>query len=75
MRAEFISKLEDTVGKEWVVTRREVMEDYLVDETAPAVRPKPAADVVLVKPDSAQEISNILKLANEEKVPVFPRGG
>jgi glycolate oxidase len=75
MEAEFISKLEGIVGKEWVVTRREAMEDYLVDETAPSVRPKPAADVVLVKPDSAQEISSILKLVSEEKVPVFPRGG
>ena len=75
MKAEFIRKLEDVVGEEWVVTRREAMEDYLVDETAPAVRPEPAADVVLVKPGSAQEVSGILKLANEEKVPVFPRGG
>ena len=75
MKAEFVSKLEDIVGEEWVVTRREAMEDYMVDETAPVVRPKPAADVVLVKPSSSQEVSGILKLANVEKIPVFPRGG
>jgi len=75
MKALFVSKLEDIVGKEWVVTRREAMEDYLTDETAQAVRPNPAADVVLLKPGSSQEISDILKLANEEKIPVFPRGG
>jgi glycolate oxidase len=75
VKAELVSKLEDIVGKEWVITERELMQDYLIDETGPAVCPKPAADVVLVKPGSAQEISDILKLANEEIVPVFPRGG
>jgi len=75
MEAEFLRKLEEIVGKEWVVTQREALEDYLVDETAPSVRPRPAADVALVKPGSAQEVSGILKLANEERVPVFPRGG
>ena len=75
MKAEVVSKLEGIVGKEWVVTRRETMEDYLTDETAQAVRPNPAADVVLIKPGSSQEISDILKLANQEKIPVFPRGG
>jgi len=75
MKAEFVNKLEGIVGKECIVTGREAMEDYLVDETAPVVRPEPAADVVLVKPSTSQEISSLLKLANAEKVPVFPRGG
>jgi len=75
MRFEFVDKLEDIVGIEWVVTNREVMQDYLTDETASTVCPKPARDVILVKPSATQEISEILKLANELKVPVYPRGG
>lgn len=75
MRFEFVDKLEDIVGIEWVVTDREVMQDYLTDETASTVCPKPARDVVLVKPSATREISEILKLANEMKVPVYPRGG
>lgn len=75
MRGEFVSKLENIVGKSWIVTRKEAMRNYLVDETSPIVCPKPATEVVLVKPSSTQEISSILKLANEENIPIFPRGG
>ena len=58
-----------------MVTDRERMQSYLFDETVVAVRPKPAANVVLVKPGNSQEISEILKLANQDKTPVFIRGG
>lgn len=75
MKAWLVSKLEDIVGTSWVVTKREAMEGYLVDETAPTVCPKPAADVVLVKPGSTREVSSILNFANKERIPVFPRGG
>ncbi len=75
MKAEFISALEGIVGRGWVTTDREAIQDYLSDETAPAVRPQPAADVVLVRPDSSEKVSDILKLANREGIPVFPRGG
>ncbi|MEM3673071.1 MAG: FAD-binding oxidoreductase [Candidatus Bathyarchaeia archaeon] len=74
MNTEIISKLEGIVGKEWVMTKLDEIENYLRDETEKTVRPKPAERVVVVKPGSAQEISEILKLANELKVPVFPRG-
>ncbi len=75
MIKEIEKDLREIVGKKWVVTKREQMEDYLIDETAASVRPQPAAEVVLVKPANAQEISKILKLASEKKIPVFPRGG
>jgi len=74
MKPELVKRLEDCVGKDHIVTDREAMLDYLVDETGPIVRPKPAADVIVVKPRSALEISNIMNVANEEKVFVFPRG-
>jgi len=68
-------KLEDIVGKEWVITKREQMLDYLSDAVYEFVVPKPAENVVLVKPANAEEISKILKLANQEKFPVIVSGG
>jgi len=72
---EIENELRDIVGEDWVVTKREQMEDYLIDETPASARPQPAAEVILVKPANAQEISKPLKLAGKKKIPVFPRGG
>ena len=68
-------KLKAIVGSKWVITDREQMLDYLTDETAPTVKPEPAKELVLVKPANSREVRRILKLANSEKIPVFPRGG
>jgi len=70
-----IESLENIVGKSYVITDRKRMESYLVDETAEPVRPKPAKEVVLVKPANTEEVSKVLEFANKNKVPVFPRGG
>lgn len=70
-----VEKLEDIVGKDWVITEKERMIDYLTDETPIEVRPQPASELALVKPANSQEVSSVLKLANHEKIPVFPRGG
>ncbi len=70
-----VKELQEIVGEGWVITERERMLDYLVDETAVEVRPQPAGEVVLVKPANSEEVSRILKLANNQGIPVFPRGG
>jgi len=70
-----IKQLQEIVGEDWVITEKERMLDYLTDETATKSKPLPAADLVLIKPASSEEVSLILKLANQEGVPVFPRGG
>jgi FAD/FMN-containing dehydrogenase len=70
-----VENLENIVGKSYVVIDRGRMESYLVDESAEPVRPIPAAELVLVKPANTQEVSEVLKIANENKIPVFPRGG
>lgn len=70
-----INKLREIVGINHVVTDRERIQSYLFDETVVELRPKPAANVVLIKPGSSQEISDIIKLANQDKTPVFIRGG
>ncbi len=70
-----VSDLADIVGEDWVITNREQTARYLADETADAIRPKPAENVVLIKPSSAENVAEVLKLANREKTPVFVRGG
>lgn len=72
MLQEIVEELEKIVGKEGIAKN---VEDYLYDETPKRVRPKAASDVVVVKPKSSEEVSKILKLANEKKVPVVVRGG
>jgi len=70
-----VKMLEEIVGKSLVITEREFMENYLKDETPEPVRPSTASNLILVKPSSTEEVSRILKLANRERVPVFPVGG
>ncbi|RLI26923.1 MAG: FAD-binding oxidoreductase [Candidatus Hecatellales archaeon] len=70
-----VEALKEIVGEKNVVYEREKLEDYLRDETYPMLRLKPAANVVVVKPLNAEEVSRILKFANEHRIPVFPRGG
>ncbi|MEM2092241.1 MAG: FAD-binding oxidoreductase [Candidatus Bathyarchaeia archaeon] len=70
-----VENLKGVVGDKWVITEREFMENYLRDETPDPIRPKPAEDLILVKPSSTEEVSRILKIANENRIPVFPVGG
>jgi glycolate oxidase len=70
-----ISNLRKIVGDKWVITQREFMESYLKDETPDPIRPKPAERLILVKPSSAEDVAEILTIANANKVPVFPVGG
>lgn len=74
-RTNLAARLGGIVGKDWVITEHELMESYLRDETPEPMRPSAASDLVLVKPSSTREVAQILKLANEERVPVFPVGG
>jgi glycolate oxidase len=69
-----VEGLKKIVGADWVITERDLMETYLYDETTPYQRLEPAEHVVVVKPGTPQEISEILKLANRDKTPVYPRG-
>lgn len=65
-----LDELRRIVGKKFVLTDHESLEHYGQDETEDLVY-LPAA---VVKPRTAEEISEILKLANREKIPVTPRG-
>ena len=70
-----VDDLESLVGRADVVTNRDQMQNYLIDETPASVRPEPATDLVLVRPTSAEQVSAVLQLANKHGIPVFPRGG
>ena len=72
---EYLKYLIQIVGKKNVITNREHILNYLFDETPDIIRPKPASKLVLVKPGNTSEVSEVLKFANENKIPVYPRGG
>ena len=68
-----VSYLKDLVGPENVIyDDQEKMEPYSHDETFE--RGYASMPDIIVKPSSAEQISRILQLANEELVPVTPRG-
>ncbi len=70
-----VTKLKAIVGDDWLLTDRNQMASYLVDETYTGLVMKPADNVVVAKPANAIEVSEIVKLANELNFPVYPRGG
>jgi len=67
-----VERLRAIVGKENVLVGDEIEEEYGRDE---ALTVKPCLPEVVVKPESAEEVAKILSLANDEKIPVTPRGG
>jgi glycolate oxidase len=68
---EIISKLEHIVGKEYVFSDIETRKNYGHDETEDYVFPPS----VVVKPANTTQISEIMKLANSNKIWVTPIGG
>lgn len=71
IKESVIADLQKIVGKENVKTEKESLKAYSYDGTTSWIH---EPDVV-VFPTSTKEISDIMKLANAEKVPVTPRGG
>ncbi len=67
---EIINKLSAIVGQHFVFTDDETRNHYGHDETEDYVFPPS----VVVKPANAFEISDILKLANDYKIPTTPIG-
>ncbi len=64
--------LKSTCGNDKVLVDREISEDYTHDEMTPeSMRAVPE---VLVKVSSTQQVSQVLKYANEKLIPVTPRG-
>lgn len=69
LNTEFIAKLQQIVGKKYVSTDQADLICYSYDATQRQYMPD-----VVVHPASADEISRIMRLANETRIPVYPRG-
>jgi glycolate oxidase len=65
-----LKKLQELCGPEFVFTDADNLEHYGQDETEDYV----FLPGVVVKPRKPEEIAAILKLANQHKIPVTPRG-
>jgi len=65
-----ISRLKEIAGDRFVITSADDMEPYSHDETA-TLKAMPWA---VVKPENTDQISRIMQLAQNEKIPVTPRG-
>ena len=65
-----IEQFQNIVGKEFVLFDKDSLDKYSSDETEDL---KFLPEVV-VKPNSAEHISEILKICNKELIPVTPRG-
>jgi len=70
---DIIKRLKDISGDTNVITDEGLLEPYSHDEYAEIqIRRVPEA---VVRPETAIEVSEILKLASQYKIPVTPRGG
>ncbi|HTD41218.1 MAG TPA: FAD-linked oxidase C-terminal domain-containing protein [Mucilaginibacter sp.] len=67
---EILSAIKAIVGNDAVISQHDDMEKYSHDETEDL---KYYPEVV-VKPGSTQEVSDLMKLCNQQLIPVTPRG-
>ncbi len=70
MTSSIISKLKEIVGSENVLDSHEARIAYSYDATAM----KPQLPLAAIRPSSAEEISRIVKMANDERIAIVPRG-
>lgn len=75
MNQAIMERLIRICGEKYVYSAVKDVCPYLYDETEELVRPEADKDCLVVKPGSDQEVSEILKAANEMGFPVIPRGG
>jgi glycolate oxidase len=71
LKKSLVTELENIVGKDNVLTTPEALKAYSYDGTT-EWQHEPDA---VVFPTTSEQISQIMKMANREKVPVTPRGG
>lgn len=74
MRQEIIQKLTTIVGQDNIYTSLEDLYCYTYDASFVKADIKKDLAGVAVYPGNTAEVSQILKLANSEKIPVVPRG-
>jgi glycolate oxidase len=67
---EHLQQLKNIVGEQYVFADEETLRNYGHDETEQLLFPPE----VVIKPRTTEEISKIMRLCNEYKIPVTPRG-
>lgn len=67
-----INEIIQIVGERFVLTDEEKIEPYSHDEVAE--KEYASMPEVVVRPRTAEEISELVKLANRERIPITPRG-
>ena len=75
MERKIVEELKRISGEAHVIEAAGELEPYLYDQSVPLIRPQADRSSVAVCPANAQEISEIMKLANREGVSVVVRGG
>lgn len=75
MKKETIDYLMNTVGKDFVITNNGQKLSYMYDEIEHNVRPEVNISSIVVKPLNSNEVAEIVKYANENKIPVVVYGG
>lgn len=75
MDSKIINKMIEIVGRDYVLVDLGQKLSYLYDEVEINMRPKADENSIVIKPGSVDEISNVMKYANENKLPVVARGG
>jgi glycolate oxidase len=70
LEPQIISRLQQIVGKEGTLTTKEDLASYSYDGTAVWSH---TPDVVVL-PTTTEQVSQIMKLANDNRIPVTPRG-
>jgi glycolate oxidase len=73
MQPELLEKFRQIVGKEYVLDQFEDRYCYTYDASPVAVG-KAGTPALVVRPANAPEVARIMKLANEFKIPIIPRG-
>jgi glycolate oxidase len=70
LNPEILQKLTETVGENYIFTDMETRRKYGHDETEDYIFPPH----VVVKPANTKEVSEVIKIANEYKIPTTPIG-
>jgi glycolate oxidase len=75
MELKTVNKLIDIVGEDYVITNPTQKFSYMYDQVELSMRPEANENSIVVKPKNSEEISEIMKYANENNIVVVVRGG
>lgn len=75
MELKTVNELIGIVGEDYVITNPSQKISYMYDQVEMAMRPEANENSIVVKPKNTDEISKIMKYANEHNIVVVVRGG